>query len=463
MSDILVLNCGSTSLKAAVWRDGETVWQKAITRIQSGGHPQALDVVLTELADGFDIVGVGHRVVHGGERFTEATRIDDDVLLAIDALTPLAPLHNPANVAGIRAARERLPSVPHVAVFDTAFHSTLPRRAKTYALPQGLAIEHGVRRYGFHGTSHRFIAQRAAQWMETSLSKLRIITCHLGGGCSVAAVEYGRSVETSMGMTPLEGLVMGTRSGDIDAGALIHLSRSAGLSVDELDTILNKQSGLAGLSGTSGDLRDIIDRAADGDDAARLSIAVFTHRLRKYIGAYAAAMGGVDAIVFSAGIGENSALIRHRVAQRLDFLGAHIDEGLNRSAAVSVSTPVVAFSAPHSRCHLLVVRTDEQSAIAQEVKRLVDQQDRVPEPPKAIPIAISARHVHLTREALDALFGEGYTLQERAPLSQPGQFAAEETVDLIGPKRTIERVRILGPLRPAVPVEVARSDEFARY
>jgi acetate kinase len=460
MADILVLNCGSTSLKAAIWRDGETVWQKSVTRIEEGGHPAALNAVLSELGDSFDIAGVGHRVVHGGDRFSEATRIDEQVFQAIEDLTPLAPLHNPSNLAGIRAARQQMPDVPHIAVFDTAFHSTLPRRARTYALPSALAAKHGIRRYGFHGTSHRLIAQRAAKWMETPLSKLRIITCHLGGGCSVAAVEYGRSVETSMGMTPLEGLVMGTRSGDLDPGALIHLARSAEMSLEELDTVLNKQSGLAGLSGTSGDLRDIIDRAADGDDAARLSISVFTHRLRKYIGAYAAVMGGVDAIVFSAGIGENSALIRHRVAQRLDFLGAHIDEAMNRQVDITDADPVAEFSAPHSRCRLLAVRTDEQSAIALEVKRLVDQLDRVPEPPKSIPIAISARHVHLSREALDALFGEGYELTERAPLSQPGQFAAEETVDLIGPKRTIERVRILGPLRPAVQVEVSRTDEF---
>jgi acetate kinase len=289
---------------------------------------------------------------------------------------------------------------------------------------------------------------------------LRIITCHLGNGCSIAAVEYGRSVETSMGMTPLEGLVMGTRSGDLDPGLMVELMRSEGLDADGLDTLLNRRSGLAGLSGVGNDLRDIEAGAAEGHEGCRLAIQVFAHRLRKYIGAYAAVMGGVDAIVFTAGIGENSSLMRHRVAQRLDFLGASIDEDRNRDARVSREDPVCEISASHSRTRLLVVATDEAHAIARATMNIVGERDRVRDEMR-IPIAISARHIHLTQEAVEALFGEGHQLTPYKPLSQPGQFACEEKLSIVGPRRTIEGVRILGPVRPKCQIEVSRTDEFA--
>jgi acetate kinase len=480
---ILVINCGSSSIKAAiidhnsgdrlagvhVERIGEAEprWtflaDEAASPCPGASHEEALAAALPELLGRLpkdcEIHGVGHRVVHGGDRFIEPTRIDDHVATAIAELSELAPLHNPANHAGIVAARKVLPDLLHVAVFDTAFHATLPRRAYTYALPEALCEKHKIRRYGFHGTSHAYVAHRAAEFLETDIAQLRLITCHLGNGSSVCGIEYGRSVETSMGMTPLEGLVMGTRCGDLDAGAVIHLLRAGEMSVDEIDNLLNRQSGLRGISGHSNDMRDIEQRAAEGDDRCRLAISVFAHRLRKYIGGYAAMMGGVDAIVFTAGIGENSPLVRHRVAQRLEFLGARLDEERNREAKVSRDTPVVEVSTAHSRTRLLAVATDEQHAIAQEVVGLVARRDRVGGD-RTIPVAISARHIHLTQAMVERLFGRGHKLTPRAELSQPGQFACEETLDLIGPKRSIESVRVLGPVRSKNQVEISRTDEF---
>ncbi len=468
---VLVVNCGSTSLKAAIVdvSTGAAAARAKVQRIgpdDDGGPPdhatalhEALPGLLAEAGEGVTVGAVGHRVVHGADRFTEPVLIDDAVLGTIADLAPLAPLHTPANAAGIAAARELLPDVPHVAVFDTAFHSTLPNRAKRYALPQELADKHGIRRYGFHGPSHRYVAGRAAAHLGADLRELRLITCHLGGGCSVAAIEYGRSVETSMGLTPLEGLVMGTRSGDVDPGALLWLAREEGLDLDGLDRVLNRESGLAGLSGVGPDMRDIEERAADGDERCRAAVHAFCHRLRKYIGAYAAVMGGVDGIVFTAGIGENSALVRHRVAQRLDFLGARLDEDRNRDCRVGPERPVAEISQPHSRCRLLVVATDEQHAIAEAAARVAQGLSEVPEAPP-IPISISARHVHLTQEHVEALYGPGAQLEPRAELTQPGQFAAQQRVTLIGPKRSIERVTVVGPTRGKTQVEISRTDEF---
>lgn len=480
---VLVINCGSSSLKSSIVQPGSggSVASARVERIgepeprvqidgadaqpcDAPDHAAALGLVLPQLLEklpqGAAIEAVGHRVVHGGDEFVHPTLITDEVEATIERLSDLAPLHNPPNLAGIRAARKLVEDVPHVAVFDTAFHSTLPRRARSYALPHELAEEHGVRRYGFHGISHQFVARRAAAFMETDVRDLRIITCHLGNGCSACAVEYGRSVETSMGMTPLEGLVMGTRVGDVDAGVLIDLMRSENWSVDELDRVLNRESGLAGLSGVGNDMRDIEERAANGDEKCRHAIQVFAHRLRKYIGAYAAIMGGADAIVFTAGIGENSEVIRHRVAQRLDFLGAVLDEDANRDADVSEQSPVAEISTRNSRTRLFVVATDEAAAIAEDTSHIVLEHQKTTGPELKIPVAISARHVHLTQETVETLFGPGYELTERNPLSQPGQFAANETVTIVGPKRQIEGVRILGPTRPKDQVEISRTDEF---
>ncbi len=435
---VLVLNCGSSSLKAdvldpegrrqaslraerlgtdsALWRIGS-----AMTEAPGADHAAVLAGALPELVEGLSISAVGHRVVHGGERFVRPTLIDTEVEDAIESLFPLAPLHNPANLAGIRAARRLLPDLPHVAVFDTAFHNTLPRRARMYALPAALAEERGIRRYGFHGTSHAYVSRAAADHLGQPLGDIRVITCHLGNGASAAAVEYGRSVETTMGMTPLEGLVMGTRCGDLDAGVVLELARALG--VDETDRLLNRESGLAGLSCVGNDLRDIEERAADGDERCRMALHVLTHRLRKHIGALATVMGGVDAIVFTAGIGENSALVRHRACQRLDFLGARLDEDRNRDAKVSRDEPVYEISHYHSRVKVLVVKTDEEAEIARQTTALAEGRDQLPSGVGGIPIGVSARHIHLTQQSVDALFGEGHQLTPHSPLSQPGQFA----------------------------------------
>jgi len=394
--NILVVNCGSSSIRAAVvGRDrAEPLASMEVSRlvgdsgtcrlelssedeareIDAADHREALAAglpkVLGTLPAEADLDAAAHRVVHGGETFDQPVRVDDAVESRIEELFGLAPLHNPANLAGIRAAREHLPEVPHVAVFDTGFHGTLPTRAKTYAIPRDLADEHDIRRFGFHGISHEFVAHRAAGHLGADLEDLRMITCHLGNGCSAAAVEFGDSVETSMGMTPLEGLVMGTRSGDIDPGALIHLLRQDGWDVDRLDDLLNRRSGLKGLSGVGNDLRDVQAAAEEGDEDARQAIQIFAHRVRKYIGGYAAVMGGVDAIVFTAGIGENSALMRHRIGQRLDFLGARLDEDANRAAEVGPERPVADISTADSRCELLVVKTNEQRAMAEKAADL---------------------------------------------------------------------------------------------
>lgn len=474
--NILVLNCGSSSLKAEVIQVPSNVKRAKITverigtpqaQLLNGGnsipvnapsHSEALQTIL-QLLDISEIQAVGHRAVHGGDIFDQPVLIDDEVIAHIEKLAPLAPLHTPANLQGIRAAKDALPHLPQVAVFDTAFHATLPTRARTYALPKALTEKYGLRRYGFHGTSHSYVAAKAAEFLKQDLRSLRIISCHLGNGASVCAVEYGRSVETSMGMTPLEGLVMGTRSGDVDPGILVQIMLAEGWDAHRLDEMLNRESGLQGLSGVGNDMRDIIQRSTDGDEDARLALHVFCHRVRKYIGAYAAVMGGVDAIVFTGGIGENSPVVRHRCTQRLDFLGALIDEDANRDGRPSEQQPVLDFSFPHSRAKLLAIQTDEEFEIARETYELVAERNKVNALPP-IPIAISARHVHLTQESVEALFGKGYQLTERNPLSQPGQFAAHETVNLIGPKNVIHKVRILGPTRNLNQVEISRTDEF---
>lgn len=479
---ILVINCGSSSIKAAVVHEqtGKRAVELKVERLGQNGQAtakfndeapvscpdtpeEALEMLIPQIIERLGestIDGVGHRVVHGGEAFSEPVRVTDDVIAKIEEITPLAPLHNPANLAGIYTAQKLLPDVCHVAVFDTAFHSTMPKRARTYALPSELTKKHGIRRYGFHGTSHAFVSQRAADFLEDDVRNLRIITCHLGSGCSVAAVEYGRSVETSMGMTPLEGVVMGTRSGDLDAGILLHLMRAEGMDADAIDHMLNRESGLKGLSGVGNDMRDIEQRASEGDEACRAAIQVFSHSVRKYIGAYAAVMGGVDAIVFTAGIGQNSEVVRHRIAQRLDFLGARLHEDRNRDADVSQENPVALISNDVSRAKLLVVATDELRAIAEHTAKLAKEMDALAHTERTIPVAISARHMHLTQEHVEALFGEGHQLTELRPLSQPGQFACKETVTLIGPKRSIEKVRVLGPARSKTQVEISRTDEF---
>ena len=405
---------------------------------------------------------VGHRVVHGGERLIAPTKIDERVEQIIAECAVYAPLHNPVNLAGIRAAREVFPGVPHVAVFDTAFHAQLPPHAYTYAVPHALYLQKGVRRYGFHGPSHQFMALCAAEHLRTELSRLKLVTCHLGGGASVAAIDGGISIETSMGMTPLEGLVMCTRSGDLDPAIPLLLGRD-GMSPEQIDQLLNRESGLAGLSGTSGDFRDIQTAAEGGDPRARLAIDVFVHRIRKYVGAYAAVMGGADAIVFTGGIGENAAAVRSRVCDGLVYMGVVLDEDANKSKRAAEHGGIVEVSQARSPTKVLVVRTDEERMIAREAVRCVTGANGAIKSVRArpIPVGVSVRHVHLSRADADTLFGEGHELTKKRDVTQPGQYVTRETVDLVGPKGEIRGVAIIAPLRKQTQVEIARTDAFA--
>lgn len=360
MTRVLVLNAGSSSLKYEVV-DLAAPDARAggiVERIgEPGGvpdHTAAVRSALDELR--VDPDAVGHRIVHGGTRFSAPAIIDDAVESAIAELATLAPLHNPPGLAGIRAARAVLPDVPHVAVFDTAFHAMLPDHAATYAIDRAVAAEFGIRRYGFHGTSFQSVSKGAAAFLGRPLAELRLIVLHLGNGASACAISGGISIDTSMGLTPLEGLVMGTRSGDVDPGVLLHLAR-LGWSTDEIDMLLNRRSGLAGLAG-SNDLRDV---AAAGTPEADLAIEVMLHRLRKYVGAYAAELGGVDAVVFTAGIGENAGWLRARAVERFGFLGISVDPDRNSSGSGPRR-----ISPDGSPVEVLVIPTDEELEIAEQ-------------------------------------------------------------------------------------------------
>jgi acetate kinase len=363
VSRILVLNAGSSSLKYEVIDLAAPAERVGgiVERIDEPGsgvpdHAAAARTVLDSLGDRAPDA-VGHRIVHGGTRFVEPTLIDDDVEAGIEALIDLAPLHNPPGLAGIRAARAVLPDVPHVAVFDTAFHATLPDHAATYAIDPAVAAEAGIRRYGFHGTSFRMVSRATAQFLGRPLEGLRLIVLHLGNGASACAISGGVSIDTTMGLTPLEGLVMGTRSGDVDPGVLLHLAR-LGRSVAEIDDLLNRRSGLLGMAG-SNDLRDVTAAAEAGDAAAILAIEVMLHRLRKYLGAYAAELGGVDAVVFTAGIGENAGWLRARAVERLGFLGISVDAQRNgRGDGPRRISP------DGAAVEVLVIPTDEELEIA---------------------------------------------------------------------------------------------------
>lgn len=370
---VFVVNSGSSSIKYQLLdvASENVVLSGLLERIgQPGGdaadHVAGMRIVLDRLGDDAEsIVAVGHRVVHGGSAFTAPTIIDDDVVAAIEAISNLAPLHNPANLAGIRAARLAMPHQPHVAVFDTAFHQTMPAAASTYAIDRAVAAEHGIRRYGFHGTSHQFVARRAARVLDRPLESLKLIVLHLGNGSSAAAIDGGRSIDTSMGLTPLAGLVMGTRSGDIDPGVVLHLLR-AGLPTAEVDALLNSRSGLLGLAGT-GDMRDVEAAVESGDVDAALALDVWAHRIRHYVGAYLAQLGGLDAVVFTAGIGENSAALRARALDGLGHLGLGLDA--ERNAAPSRAPRII--SPDDAPVAVLVVPTNEELAIAQAAAELI--------------------------------------------------------------------------------------------
>lgn len=439
-------------------------------QLPHAGHREALQAVLDRLVDPevgvlhslSEITAVGHRVVHGGDRYSDPVVIDEEVLGTIRRLAYLAPLHNPMHALGIEWMQELLPDVPHVAVFDTAFHQTMPPYAYRYALPESLYTEHGIRRYGFHGTSHQYVAMVAATHLKQRYSRLKIISCHLGEGTSVCAIDHGRSIDTSMGMTPLAGLPMVTRSGDIDPAIVTYLMRT-GMSADEIEQLLYRESGMKGLSGLSGDTREIPDAANAGDPRAMLAAEVLTYRLRTYIGAYFAALGGLDVLIFTGGIGENAAGVRSMACQGLWQMGVLIDAVKNR-ATRDASAGVVDISDADSKVKVLVIHSDASRMIARETIRVLGyeaitkglQASQIP-----IPIGVSAHHVHLSQGDVERLFGAHHQLTPRSPLTQPGQFASEEQVRLVGPRGSVERVRVLGPARGATQVEISRTEGYA--
>ncbi len=401
---VLVVNCGSSSLKYELFDGDESLSRGLAERVGINGgddailtheygeesiakvrapmpdHTVAFSYVVEVLTDSEhgqieslqEIEAVGHRVVHGGEQFTESVLIDDEVIAAIEDFCELAPLHNPPNLEGIRACRQRLPDIPMVAVFDTAFHQTMPAHAFVYGLPYEMYRDHNIRRYGFHGTSHRYVAIEATQYLEEAgipRDRQKIVICHLGNGASVTSVSGGCSVDCSLGFTPLEGLLMGTRSGDLDPAIPLHLIRAMDMDAAEVDQLLNTKSGLLGISGVSSDMRDIMQSARDGNTRAQLAVDIFCYRVRKYIGAYAAAMGGLDAVVFTAGIGENAPEIRRDCVQGLEFIGLHLDDASNN--IVGDDQEVVVISTANSPGYILVIPTDEELMIARDTARVV--------------------------------------------------------------------------------------------
>ena len=395
--NVLVINCGSSSLKyqlidsqteavlakglcERIGIDGRLVYEKAgcdkeVTEAAMPTHKQAIQLVLEALvnpttgaiADLTAIDAVGHRVVHGGEKFATSTVLTDEVIAVIEECNDLAPLHNPANLIGIRACQELMPNVPMVAVFDTAFHQTMPEVAYMYGLPYEYYEKYSVRRYGFHGTSHSYVSKRAADILGKDYSELKTIVCHLGNGASICAVNGGKSVDTSMGLTPLEGLIMGTRSGDVDPSILDFIAQKENLTLSEVMNVLNKKSGVEGVSGVSSDFRDLAAAAKEGNHRAELAIDAFAYRVVKYIGAYAAAMNGVDVICFTAGLGENDAATRAKIMANLGYLGITVDEEANGGARGKEAV----ISTADSKVTVLAIPTNEELAICRETVALV--------------------------------------------------------------------------------------------
>ncbi len=370
---LLVINSGSSSIKYKLFNiESEVLLAKGVVdRIGLRGsrirdHNVAIESILERLSHKgtFRINGVGHRVVHGGERFKKPVLIDKNAIKAITKFSKLAPLHNPPNLLGIKACMKLLPNAPQVAVFDTAFYQTLPEPHYIYALPYGLYKKEGIRRYGFHGTSHKYVAIKTAEILKRPIGRLKIITCHLGNGCSITATMNGKAIDTSMGFTPLEGLVMGTRSGDIDPIIVLYLVEKKGIKPEGIDKLLNERSGLLGISGLSSDMRDIYGAVKKNDKRARLAFDIFIHRIHKYIGAYSVCMNGVDAVTFTGGIGENHPPTRRAVCANLGFLNVKIDPKGNNSNSVIISKP-------NSSVKILVIPTDEELMIAKEAKGVI--------------------------------------------------------------------------------------------
>ena len=395
---ILVLNCGSSSIKYALYdMDSKTVMTSggaervgldgAFVKVKLANgekkkvmhdipeHTEGVKFIFSLLTDPEigvikdlkEIDAVGHRMVHGGEKFNKSVLLTEEVLKVFEECTDLAPLHNPANLKGVRAVQELMPGLPQVGVFDTAFHQTMPKEAYMYAVPYELYEKYGVRRYGFHGTSHRYVSQRVCEFLGVKPEGKKIITCHIGNGASIAAVKDGKCIDTSMGLTPLEGLMMGTRSGDIDGGAITFIQKKLGLDADGMSNLLNKKSGVLGITGISSDMREIDAACEEGNERAKLAIEMYNYRIRKYIGAYAAAMDGCDIIVFTAGVGENQASMREKVCEGLSFMGVKVD--VEKNSGIHGEEAVI--STPDSKVTVVVIPTDEELMIATDTMALL--------------------------------------------------------------------------------------------
>lgn len=491
---VLVINCGSSSLKYTLFdtTDEARVLRGSIERLggdaplhtckldgkqitlpalpAKSGHAQAFAAMISAFSAKEiavinrpeEITAVGHRVVHGGSSLNTPVVINDDVVAAINEAAELAPLHNPVNLAGIIEARRLFPHVPHVAVFDTGFHHTLPPYAYMYGLPYEYYKEKKIRRYGFHGPSHLYVSLRAAEFLKRPFNDLEIVSCHLGNGASLCAVDHGRSVDTTMGFTPTQGLLMGTRSGDLDPAILLHLMRTEHTSLEDLEKLIYNQSGLKGLSGISNDMREIEAAAQEGHHRALLACKTFCYQARKYVGAYVAAMQGIDVLIFTGGIGQGSYGVRSLVCQGLDYMGISIDEDKNKS--IDGFSAIHEISTEQSRVRVLVIPTDEERMIAREtlqtvaagyISEMIRVQRETP-----VPLEVSAHHVHLSAAHVETLFGAGHRLTPVNDLSQPGQFACAEKVNLSGPKGRVENVRVLGPERRETQVEIAMTEQF---
>lgn len=395
---ILVLNCGSSSIKYALYNmdDKSVMTSGGAERVGLDGafvkvkmpdgtkkkvmhdipeHTEGVKFIFSLLTDpeigvikSLDEIGaVGHRMVHGGEKFNKSVVLNDEVIEVFKSVSDLAPLHNPANLKGVMAVSELMPGLPQVGVFDTAFHQTMPAHSYLYAVPYDLYEKYGVRRYGFHGTSHRYVSQRVCDFLGVKYEDKKIITCHIGNGGSVAAVQNGKCVDTSMGLTPLEGLMMGTRSGDIDGGAVTFLEKKLGLGPDEMSNLLNKKSGVLGITGISSDMREIDDAVAAGNERAKLALDMYNYRIKKYVGAYAAAMGGCDIIVFTAGVGENQYQMREAVCKDMEYMGVKLDAEKNKG----IRGEEAIISTPDSKVNVCVIPTDEELMIATDTMNLL--------------------------------------------------------------------------------------------
>jgi acetate kinase len=491
---VLVINSGSSSLKyelfdlnteaslmsGAVTRIGLDAAQHAYAcggredrrNIEAPDHLAALDLILQTLTgvEGSpirnlaEIGAVAHRIAHGGSLYRGPVVIDQAVIDEIRRLVPLMPLHHPAMLAGIEACQKVLPDVPQVAVFDTAFHSAIPDEAAIYGLPYEI-FAGGVKRFGFHGNSHEYVALKAAEHLETPLRRLNIISCHLGNGASACAIQRGHSIDTSMGFSPMEGLIMGTRVGDLDPGVIPYLMRTQNLTIDQIDDMMNRNSGLLGISGVSSDMRETLAAAEGGHARALLAIKAFCYRIKRYIGAYHAVLGGADALIFTGGIGEHSRGVRARCVQGLEKLGFAVDPVRNDRCAVNAAAPVYDIGARYTNVHCLVIATDEELMIARQCARALDykrsirrhvlETDRRP-----IRLSVSVRHVHLSKQDVEALFGPGRVLTEKQRLHLDSDYASHETVNLIGPRGRVDNVRAIGPERARTQVEISRTEEF---